>query len=317
MSGSSYQGAEASSTSLPWVILGAGAIGSLWAAKLFQQSVEVELLVRHPISTPTPLAFRDTPSAEPIQLAVPRTTLHERQTPIHKLLLCCKAPEAFQAIVQAQNFLAPGALVVLCQNGMGSQQAIITSFPQFDIYCLSTTEGAYVATNREVVHAGYGTSWLGKLNRNSEPVDDQSRAIAKDLSRSELTVKCDPCITNRLWLKLAINSSINGLTALYGCKNGDLLRPPYCDRMDALSRETIQLFQNLGIDPGLDLIQQVRTIAKDTAQNFSSTYQDVQRGKTTELAFMNGFVIEQARQAGIHLPEHQRLLDELAVLGIH
>ncbi|WP_426414787.1 ketopantoate reductase family protein [Aestuariirhabdus sp. LZHN29] len=294
-----------------WIILGAGAMGSLWATRLYQQGVDVRLLARK-VAT-GPLQLRETPDTAPLSCEIPRLTLTDLRDPVHQLLVCCKATDALSAIEQIQGYLAPSARVVLCQNGLGSQQQVIANFPQFDIYCLSTTEGAYLASSNEVVHAGRGESWLGKLHPHP---DDLGPELAHSLARSKLPVHHDGNISARLWLKLAINASINGLTALYGCRNGELLYPPRLERMDALSLETQTLYQRLEIPLTHDLQQQVRLIAQSTAENFSSTCQDARRGRPTELAFINGFILAQAAAVDLPMPEHQRLLDELNAKGI-
>ncbi|RWW93466.1 ketopantoate reductase family protein [Aestuariirhabdus litorea] len=295
-----------------WTVLGAGAMGSLWAARLAQQGVGVHLLARQ--ERQGSLRLRESADSAAIELPLAQHRLESLAHPIERLLLCCKAPDALPAIEQALPHLSNNARVVLCQNGLGSQQQIIKRFPQLDIYCLSTTEGAYLPAPHEVVHAGHGQSWLGKLHASDS---DHSPELVSSLGQSGLRIQHDPQIGDRLWMKLAINASINGLTALYQCRNGDLLEGEKRGRLEALSDETRSLYRQLGMGFAEQIPRQVRQVCRDTAANYSSTYQDSQCGRATELPFINGFILQQAQAIGLTMPEHKRLLEELERRGIH
>ncbi len=296
-----------SSTTNQWHILGAGAIGCLWAGYLMKSGINTTLIVRTPTPHQNLILTRNNTTlfSTDIQPLSPR----QISSHISQLILCCKAQDTLNAMQSVEHLLDNKCKVLLCQNGMGSQQKVITKYPHLDIYCLTTTEGAYLTTPFNVTHAGIGRSYIGKLFQTS---NDQSEDLSRELATSELTVSAEPEISQRLWLKLAINASINGLTALQQCKNGGLLAAPdLCLKLNALSDETEALLIALDIPIEGPLRQIVQSVVKNTAENYSSTYQDFMNGRPTELAYINGFLLEQAALLDLPMPHHQQLFREL------
>jgi len=106
--------------------------------------------------------------------------------------------------------------------------------------------------------------------------------------------------------KLAINSVINPLTVLFNCKNGELLENFYIvQNMRLILWEVSQVLcalPELAALPGRDvrlsperLYDLVIRVARLTGGNYSSMFQDVRNGKQTEIDYINGYVLDRAR----------------------
>jgi len=106
--------------------------------------------------------------------------------------------------------------------------------------------------------------------------------------------------------KLAINAVINPLTVLFDCKNGELLENFYIvQNMRLILWEVSQVLcalPELAALPGRDarlsperLYDLVIRVARLTAGNYSSMFQDVRNGKQTEIDYINGYVLDRAR----------------------
>jgi len=107
--------------------------------------------------------------------------------------------------------------------------------------------------------------------------------------------------------KLAINAVINPLTVLFNCKNGELLENFYIvQNMRLILWEVSQVLcalPELAALPGRDvrlsperLYDLVIRVARLTAGNYSSMFQDVRNGKQTEIDYINGYVLDRARE---------------------
>src|SRR5690606_12697336 len=111
---------------------GAGSLGGLWAARLAQAGLSVQLILRN---TTRLAAYQACGGLSLEESGVSRTwpipaqTLQERQ-PISRLLLACKAYDAASAAASLAPRLAPGAEVILLQNGLGSQDEVAAILPQ-------------------------------------------------------------------------------------------------------------------------------------------------------------------------------------------
>ncbi|WP_257294987.1 ketopantoate reductase C-terminal domain-containing protein [Endozoicomonas sp. YOMI1] len=128
------------------------------------------------------------------------------------------------------------------------------------------------------------------------------------------SVRCH--FEQKLWEKLAINSCINGLTAWFNCRNGELLDNGENQVwLDQLIVETSGVLAALGM-PATALKDSVYGVCQITASNLLSTCQDARRGRATELSFINGFQIQQANPLGATVNGHHQLMDQPSAAGV-
>ena len=107
-----------------------------------------------------------------------------------------------------------------------------------------------------------------------------------------------------VWGKLVVNAAINPLTALLGVPNGALLERPAARRvMATLARETAAVARALGISlPFGDPVARAEDVARHTAANRSSMFQDVKRGAPTEIDAICGAIFRAGEARGVAAP---------------
>ncbi|MEH6470233.1 MAG: 2-dehydropantoate 2-reductase [Halopseudomonas sp.] len=296
-----------------WHILGAGAIGSLWACQLSLAGNEIRLILRNSAALKG-FTGQIQLSGQSVEGAVPlQAELAENHQPIQRLLVATKSYDCLAAIDSIRHRLSPSSVIVLLQNGMGQQQQAAELLPDIALFAGTTTEGAYRLPPNKLIHAGRGESWIGPINETARNLG----ATALDrLQQLPLKTGYDEAIINRLWQKLAINAAINGLTAKYDCQNGRLAdHPDYCEQMQQLCNETEAIAKALE-QPLFDrpLLEVALQIARATGSNYSSMLQDVRNGGQTEIDYINGFICRQANQLGLDTPHHQALVASISRL---
>ena len=116
-----------------------------------------------------------------------------------------------------------------------------------------------------------------------------------------------------LWHKLAINSVINALTAIYQCSNGALIDHPLAwPRLQQLCAETQDVMAREGVMPmGQGLLKSSRRVLQQTANNKSSMLQDYQAGRTTEIDAINGYIIQQGALYRLPCAGHKQVCEDL------
>lgn len=298
-----------------WHVLGAGSIGCLWASSLAAKGFRVELILKDERmrqqsgqSGELELSAKDQITWFPVSFTSPSLI----SGPVTRLILCTKAHDALNALTEIAPHLHDNARILLLQNGMGSQQAIACAFPHCRVWAGSVTDGAYLKHPFSVCHAGTGQTHIGAFSQAAQPDD-----FIELLHGFRLNVTITDTIEEQLWKKLAINCCINGLTALFDCRNGALLDNGLRQKkLDELIQETEIVLPHYGISFN-NLSTSVYQVCRDTADNFSSTCQDARQGRTTELACINHFLINKAADKGIQINKHRRLIKELQQLGIH
>lgn len=300
---------------MTWHILGAGSLGTLWAARLARAGLPVRLILRNRQRLEAYRAAGGLTLIEQgqhLRYAIP-AELPQATAPIHRLLLACKAYDAEAAALELAPRLAVGAELLLLQNGLGSQDAVARRLPQQRCIFASSTEGAFRQADFQVVFAGNGHTWLG------DPVDPLPPPWLDDLERAGIPHRWSPDILARLWRKLALNCAINPLSVLHDCRNGDLREHPA--EVARLCTELAELLQRCGQPAAAEqLHEEVQRVIEATAANYSSMHQDVAQGRRTEIAYLLGYACAAAQRHGLHLAHlqhlQQRLLAHLAARGL-
>jgi 2-dehydropantoate 2-reductase len=115
-------------------------------------------------------------------------------------------------------------------------------------------------------------------------------------------------VMGALWAKLIVNCAYNALSAIVQQPYGKLVEtesvPPL---MQAVVDECLRVAEADGISVIGDSHEAVRHIARTMAGQYSSTAQDVARGKPNEIDFLNGYVVRRGQALGIPAPINQTL----------
>ena len=288
----------------PWLIVGAGALGQLFAAAL-APTHPVVLLGRRP--APPAIRLR-TLEGQDLQIALRRAQVSDwanrpsgNEAPA-LVVLATKSHDAQAALDALAPRLVPATPLLLLQNGFRGQPDITERWSG-PVLCASTTEAAYrpepdpAGLVPDVVHAAAGKTWIGDL---ADRHLDLAAIIAERLTRAG--IMAEPCrdIRQRLWQKLAINAVINPLTASHRVRNGELAAPRFRPRIVALVSEIAQIMQAEGVlppDAGWQTL--VDDVIEATAANRSSMLQDVLAGRPTERDAILGPLIDTGRRHGL------------------
>lgn len=220
-----------------WHILGAGAIGNLWACHLTELDFPVSLILK---SEQQLEKFPNYISLDKNKYKVNAELATTSSNIIEQLLICTKAMDTEQAFNAIRQRISPSARVIVLQNGIGSQQWVSKQLPDAQLVWASTLDGVWLKKSFHIIHAGKGITSIGAPNCYYPWLTELQSGL--------LQVEIDSNIFNTLWKKLAINSVINPLTAWYGCKNGELLRnQSYLYEMQMLCNEVEQVAKLLQI----------------------------------------------------------------------
>jgi 2-dehydropantoate 2-reductase len=288
-----------------WHILGAGALGCLYAHALQRGGCQVTLVMRRGTqqkSLPLVVERGGRRSEQQLRVITP-----DNPEPISQLLVTTKAYDVRAAVAGIAHLLAPDSVLLLLVNGMGLAEQLAADWPQLDIYCGTSTEGAYTVAPQHIRHAGRGATCIGRQGQQ-EPASwfgQWSGAIDSCV--------WDSNIAAALWSKLAVNCIINPLTAVHGCTNGALAqRRELTAQVATLCDEVAHISRAAGYaDVAATLQQTVADVIQATASNRSSMLQDVQQGRRTEIDYITGYLLQVAALHGIDAPYNRALLESI------
>jgi 2-dehydropantoate 2-reductase len=146
-----------------------------------------------------------------------------------------------------------------------------------------------------------------------------SEAIAALLTESGLDGRVSPNIRVEIWRKLIFNCVINPITSMLGTEVGSIADA----RLDPLKRLVVdeclavaRADHVTGIDYDEDFVKTIADLF-GPSRNIASMRQDLERGKLTEIDFMNGAVVARGRQLGIDCPVNASLAAIIRAMESH
>ncbi len=213
----------------------------------------------------------------------------------HALVLV-KSWQTERAARQLKESLAEDGLAITLQNGIGNKETLIRDLGTGRVSLGITTTGATLVGPGLVKMGGEGVISL-EQNQALGPLEAALRS-----SNFNLQIVDDA--KSLVWGKLVINAAINPLTALLRIPNGELLSRPGARKvMSALARETAEVAKAEHVHlPFSNPVDAAEDVARKTAANMSSMFQDVRRGAPTEIDAICGAVTMRGERRGIRTP---------------
>jgi 2-dehydropantoate 2-reductase len=221
------------------------------------------------------------------------------------VLFCVKTTDNAATASALVPLLAPGALVVSMQNGVDNAEQIRAAS---GIAALSAV--VYVAASvpepGRVKHVGRGDLVVG-------PRDPQTERIGALFERAGVGCRISDNIAGELWTKLTWNCALNAVSALGRAKYGQIAASADARKLvEAAVYEVLAVAQAANIhppgfeDPQVALAGSFK-IATQMAEALSSTAQDLNRGKRTEIDSLNGYIARRGAELGVSTPINHAL----------
>jgi len=294
------------------LIVGTGALASLFAAKLTEAEYKVSMLGTWQEGldalTHNGLRFVDANNMEKTY-SVHATNDPEECAGAKYAIVLVKAWQTERAAKQLATCLAVDGIAITLQNGLGNFEILSAHLGASHSGLGTTTTGATLLGPGLVKAGGEGIISLEE-NPAMDPIKDA-------LHSAGLNIRSVDDAKSLIWGKLVINAAINPLTALLKIPNGELLERPHArELMHALATETSQTAKAENINlPFDDPVAAVEDVARKTGANTSSMLQDVLRGAPTEIDAICGAVVKTGKKHGIDTPVNRDCWKLVKALG--
>jgi 2-dehydropantoate 2-reductase len=286
----------------PILIVGTGALATLFAARLAASGHPVTMLGSWQAGLDA-LAHEGARLVDMqggLQVSAVRIARNPRAVKgIKHALVLVKSWQTAQAATQLVACLPQDGLVVTLQNGLGNDAILSKALGRRRVSLGVTTSGATLL--------GPGLVRPGGEGRISLQAHPRLGALELALNDAGFRTEVVEDARSLVWGKLVVNAAINPLTALLRVPNGELLNRPSARLvMKSLASEAAAVAYAQGIRlPFEDPVDAAESVARRTATNHSSMFQDVQRGAPTEIDAICGAVTRTGKKAGIPTPVNQ------------
>jgi len=296
------------------VVVGPGALGCLFAGMLSRQA-EVWLLDHDPVRAGRIVdqggIYCD--GVESWNAKVPVTANPADIGTADLVVICTKSFHTLEALGHADPVIGEHTAVLSLQNGIGNINMIQSHVGKDRAFCGVTHQAAILKSAGKIYQAAGGITVVGSVS-GTKP--ESLRKIRRLFSAAGIRVKVSENIQGFLWSKLMVNVGINALSALTRLKNGGLLEfEESIQMMEAAVAEAVKVARRKRITLlYADPVKAVKKACREFCRNQSSMLQDVLQQKPTEIDYLNGVIVEEAKKYRIAVPVNQTLCRLVKVL---
>ncbi|MGD0425994.1 MAG: 2-dehydropantoate 2-reductase [Candidatus Acidiferrales bacterium] len=290
-------------------VMGAGAVGSYFGGMLARAGVPVMMIARpsYVEAVRRNKLLLDTVTFQE-RVAVEASTDPSALRDAHVVLFCVKGQDDEETARAIAPYLAADAIVVSLQNGVDNVERIraasgVDALPAVVYVAAAMPEPGHVK------HSGRGELIVGEFAGRSASAELQpprAEQIAALFASANVPCRISADILADMWLKFITNCGANAVSAIAQASYGEIAR--YDESRELMSRvveESIAVGRAAGVSmPGADFTEKwLENLAK-FGDAFSSTAQDLERGKRTEIESLNGYIVRRGAELGVATPSN-------------
>jgi 2-dehydropantoate 2-reductase len=296
------------------VIVGAGAMGCFFAARLSEAGAEATLVdvdeARLVALARDGIAVSDDGGERIVRVAA--VTAKEARGPFDLLILFTKSLHSEAAVASVAHLASPSIWALTLQNGIGNAKIMAAVFGRERVLAGVTNVPADLQGPTKVASHGAGQITLGGLEASAS--DGAEKAVAL-FRKAGLVASVDTNIEAAIWDKVAFNAALNALGAITLLPNGGLDNP--AGRRVALGvvAEVVATAAAKGITLDQERIAaKIDFALKEHRTHKASMLQDRLAGRRSEIEQINGAVVREAEALGLKAPVNAMLADLMRVI---
>lgn len=288
------------------LVVGAGAIGSLFAVHLSQVSEVIifDIDSRHiaaiaqdglSMNGAISLSGKMRATTDPAQL---------KNFDIDTIIIATKCLHTRAALESIRPYVAD-PLVISVQNGVGNDREIEAA--GFSHVVLGMTRNAAELTGPgQVVREMVGPTWIGPVSKVSL---NQAEQVAALLTQGGMETRAMANPWGYIWGKTLFNAAVNPVTALSQIPSRYLVHQPNGRAlMESVLAEGLAVVDRLKVTLPFDPAASALGDRPPGQAHMSSMGQDVRQHRLTEVDFLNGAIVRYGEKVGIACPVNGALV---------
>ncbi|MDX6388350.1 MAG: 2-dehydropantoate 2-reductase [Gaiellaceae bacterium] len=285
-------------------VIGAGAIGSLFAAHLATVA-DVSVLTRREEHARALNAEGLTVSGRHDFTARVHADADPRELPDFDLGIIATKATGVEAAASSLAGKFPGALVMTVQNGLGAEE-IVRRHGDWPLVSAVTFMSGTKHSDTHVEYILDTPTWLGPY---AETPYARVEEIGQLLVDSGLKAEVLPDLRPAQWSKLIFNATVNGVSALTGLPHdGHFAAEDGPSDLGHLVHELVDEGKSIAAAAGVELHDdpwEMNVLAtKRGSAHYPSMLEDVTARRPTEVELINGALVREAVRHGVAAPLH-------------
>lgn len=296
------------------LIVGAGAVGGFYGAKLTLAGEDVTFLARG--------AALEALAKHDLVVKSFRGDFHTRvhvtgnlqDLPIPDLIvICVKTYDTDKVLEQIRPVVGEKTLLLSLQNGVENEIKMAAAFGEEKVLGAVCYIGAEVLEPGVILHNARGSAAIGEMDGS---VTDRLKKIVDIFHKGRIDVQLSREIKKDLWIKLAWNTAFNQVCTIARATVGSILES---EVMRQLLRDTMKevsaVAEKNGVYLNEEIIEKSLHLSSEELRSVKpSMLQDFERGKRMEHETFSGFILREGKKQGVPTPINAILYEFLCFL---
>lgn len=291
------------------VVAGAGAMGSLFGGLLAENGLRVTLLARREehVASIRENGLRIVGEGGERHVPIGATTSTAGIAPADIVFIQSKAHATRATSESVAPLMAPGAMAVSFQNGLGNEEIMAQAMGREAVLGGLTSLGATLEAPGVVRSYATLPTMIGEMAGGPSP---RAEALAALLTAHGLPTAASGDILTEKWRKLMLNVAMSATSGLTGLTIGAVANlPPLALVARRAMDEAAAVAEACGISLPFETRYQVfdGIVTSGAARNKTSMRRDIEAGRRSEVEAIYLSVIERGRASAVPTPTLEAL----------
>jgi len=280
------------------IILGAGAIGSFYGAKLSKLN-DVTLIARKEHADKI---NKNGLTITGLENNTYRLKAGEKIGRIENntlIILATKVYDSENAINGIRDLVKNDTIIMCLQNGLYSENLVKKAIKGKCLVLRAVTNFGAAFLEPGIVK--YNSCSYTAIEKNLK-----SNEIAENFRKCGLNGYVSGNIKEDMWKKLILNCALNPISAILRVENNGITDKKLDPLKKLIAEECAAVAKRDGIAFNINFVKTINEALKGS-RNISSMQQDLMKGKKTEIDFLNNSVVKLGKKFGIGCPVNEAL----------
>lgn len=229
------------------------------------------------------------------------------------IIIFTKTIHSQSALESIKDYIGSNTTVLTLQNGLGNDEKVEAFLPKERIVVGTTNFPS------DLVKPGYVSSFgkgVTKIMSCSGEVTEELKAIEKILNDAGLNCEITEDVFVSIWEKVAFNAACNTLTAVTRLRLGDMGQTVEGKELAyAIAKEVVKVANIKDIKARENIVlETLDTVFVGHADHMPSMMQDVLGNRITEIDSINGAVVREAEKLGVSVPVTKVLYQLICII---
>ena len=302
-----------------YAVIGTGAIGGYYGAKLVKAGFEVHFLARsdYEYIKKNGLVI----DSKDGNFYLPQVNVYNNvsQMPVCDVVIISLKttannilPQILPVILNKEN-----GIVIVMQNGIGTEDFVYSIVKHNRIIgglcfiCVQKTGFGHIS------HFDFGHISFAQYSKDNKPgqITDIVKSIADDFTKAQIKVNVEPCLGTARWKKLVWNIPYSGLSVILSADTKEINSNPYTrELVKNIMSEICTVASRLGYNIEKSFIEQMIQYTDSMVPYRASMKIDYDEKRPMEVESIFGNPLRLAQKANINVPLIETLYQQLKFL---